>query len=638
MRLPFSGWSRRALARLGIVLALLLFVAINLFAGGALNRLRLDLTEDGRFTLSPATERLAASVTEPIVLRLYVSRLLLDVNPAYASHAQRVIDMLDAFQRLSGGQIRLERYDPAPFSPEEDLAVADGVQGLGLGDQSGDLVYFGLAGRNATDDKQSIPFFALDRAPYLEYDLAQLLQTLAHPDKGKIGYLGSLSLMGDQSSNFQPQIMATLLQQVFQLTAAEVEGGVIDSSIEAVLLIQPETLPPAALYALDQFVLRGGKLMVFADPFSERQAALNQQQFLPPILADLDTVKPLFDAWGFAVPGDTLAADRLSARRVMAYSQGRQVVTDYVVWLALGRERFKADEPSLAELTVLNFNSPGLVQPLEGATTSFAALAATSPEGSQVPVQQVALQPDPIQLLASYRPLGSQTLVARVTGPARSAFPEGPPAALAESGAVDFAALQAAHLSEAAVPIDVVVVADTDFLFDQTWISAEAGGQVRPLANNGDLVLNLLDAMTGQAGLATLRGRGLVNRPFTVIEAMQREAELTYRTREQELLDRIQEAETEIGAIEESGEGGVVLTPEQEAAIEELRRELLEARRELREVQRGLRDDLETLVQRLQLANIAAVPAGVALIGLLVALLRRRRAQRGVAADHQALG
>ena len=176
---------------------------------------------------------------------------------------------------------------------------------------------------------------------------------------------------------------------------------------------------------------------------------------------------------------------------------------------------------------------------------------------------------------------------------------------------------------------------DTDFLFDQTWISAEAGGQVRPLANNGDLVLNLLDAMTGQAGLATLRGRGLVNRPFTVMETMQREAELKYRTREQELLDRIREAEAEIGEIEESGEGGVVLTPEQEAAIEGLRRELLEARRELREVQRGLRDDLETLVQRLQLANIAAVPAAVALIGLLVALLRRRRAQRGAVADGQ---
>jgi len=630
MRNAFAGWSRRRLATLGILLALVLFVAINLFAGGALSRLRLDLTEDGRFTLSPATQRLAESVTGPITLRLYVSRLLLDVNPAYASHAERVIDMLEAFQRLSGGQIRIERYDPAPFSPEEDLAVADGVQGLGLGDSSGDLVYFGLAGRNDTDDKQSIPFFALDRAPYLEYDLAQLLQALAQPEKGKVGYLGSLSLMGDQSTGFQPQIMATLLQQVFQLTAVETNGGVIDPSIQAILLIQPETLPPAALYALDQFVLRGGKLMVFADPFSERQAALNQQQFLPPIMADLDTIGPLFEAWGFTVPQGVIAGDRLSARRVLAYSQGRQVTTDYIVWLALERDHFDLAEASLAELTVLNLNSAGVVQALEGATTRFATLAATSPEGTQVRVERIAMEPDPIQLLATYEALGPQTLIARVTGPARSAFAEGPPAALQGDAAIDFASLQAAHLAEAATPIEVVVVADSDFLFDQTWVSADSAGQVRPLANNGDLVLNLLDAMTGKASLATLRGRGLVDRPFTVIETMQREAELKYRTREQELLDRIQEAESQIGELEQSAEGGVVLTAAQEAAIETLRLELLQARRELREVQRGLRDDLETLVQRLQLANIAAVPAAVALVGLLVALLRRRRAQRGV--------
>ncbi len=634
MRNPFSRWSRRRLAGLGILLSVVLFVAINLFAGGALTRLRLDLTEDGRFTLSPATEQLAESVTEPITLRLYISRLLMDVNPAYASHAERVIDMLDAFRRLSGGKITIQRYDPAPFSPEEDLAVADGVQGLGLGDESGDLVYFGLAGRNATDDKQSIPFFALDRAAYLEYDLAQMIQALAHPDKGKVGYLGALSLLGDQSTNFQPQILATLMQQVFQLTNVEANAGVVDPSISTILLIQPEGLSPAQLYALDQFVLRGGKLMVFADPFSERQAAMNQQQFLPPTMADLTTIKPLFDAWGFAVPQGVVAGDRLTARRVMAYSQGRQVVTDYIIWLALGRDYFKADDPSLAELTVLNLNSAGVVQPLDSATTSFTPLASTSDQGTQLSVDQVAMAPDPVQMLATYQPLGVQTLIARIGGPARSAFPDGPPLALQDNSAVDFAKLQADHLAEAKQPVDIVVVADSDFLFDQAWLTSDqSSGQLRPLANNGDLVLNLLDSMTGQAGLATLRGRGLVSRPFEVIDKMQRAAELKYRTREQDLLDKIKQAEAQIGEIEQSAEGGVVLTPEQDKAVEELRVELLDARRELREVQRGLRDDLETLVQRLQLGNIAGVPAAVALIGLLVALLRRRRAQRGVRLD-----
>jgi ABC-type uncharacterized transport system involved in gliding motility auxiliary subunit len=318
----------------------------------------------------------------------------------------------------------------------------------------------------------------------------------------------------------------------------------------------------------------------------------------------------------------------------MAYVNNRQVITDYVVWMAIKQERMKADDPSLSQLTVLNFNSAGVVEPLDGATTTLTPLAWTSDQGTQLSVDQVAMQPDPVQMLSTYKALGRQTLVARVQGPARSAFPDGPPAELKDNSAVDFAKLQADHLAEAKEPIDVAVIADTDFLFDQTWLSNDQqSGQVRPLANNGDLVLNLLDAMTGQAGLATLRGRGLVSRPFEVIDTMQREAELKYRTREQELLDKIKEAESQIGKIEESAEGGVVLTPDQEKAVEALRVELLDARRELREVQRGLRDDLETLVQRLQLANIAGVPAAVALIGLIVALVRRRKAQRGVRLD-----
>jgi ABC-type uncharacterized transport system involved in gliding motility auxiliary subunit len=411
------------------------------------------------------------------------------------------------------------------------------------------------------------------------------------------------------------------------VTVAEANGGHIADDIEVLVLTQPEGLSPAELYAVDQYVLSGRPLLVFVDPFSEREAALAAQQLMPPGMADLDGIAPTFAGWGFAVPKGLIAGDRQSARRVIAQSQGRQVVTDYVAWLTLAQERFAKNDPIMAELALINFNSAGTVDALPDAGTTIEPLITTSPLGMHIPVELIASQPDPVGLLAGYRPEGVLTLAARVTGEVESLYGAAVPEALRDNAAIDFAALEKLHLLSSVAPIQIVVVADSDFLYDQIWLStSQSGGGLVPIANNADLVLNALEALAGRGGLASLRGRGLIDRPFVVIDEMNREAELRFRQREAELVQRIHQAEAKIGEIEDTAEGGLVLTPEQEAAVEELRIELLEARRELREVQRGLRDDLETLVGRLQILNIAAVPALVALIGLGVALVRRRRA------------
>lgn len=627
MRNPFASKSRRLLARLGILLAVVLFLAINVLAA-RLPSANLDLTQDRRYTLAPATIALAGSIEEPIRLRLFLSSLLTDLNPAYAAHAQRVTALLERLSRLSQGKLAFEVYDPKPYSPEEDLAVASGVQGVPTGEDSDDLVYFGLAGRNSTDDQETIGFFSLDRAPFLEYDLARVISRLEHPDKPKLALLGRAALAGDQSTGYRPQALFGLLQDFYDVTVAEANDGRIADDVDVLVLTQPEDLTPAELYAIDQYVLSGRPLLAFVDPFSEREAALAQQQLMPPGQARLDGIAPTFARWGFAVPEGIVAADRKSARRVIATAQGRQVVTDYVVWLSIGKEHFAPNDPMLAELSLVNFNSAGSIEPVEGATTTIEPLITTSEIGTHIPVEMIAAMPDPVGLLASYRPDGTLTLAARVIGEVESVYGTGVPETLKEDSAIDYAALEQQHLSRSTRPIDVVVVADSDFLYDQVWLSqAQGGGGLVPVAHNADLVLNALEGLSGHGGLASLRGRGLIDRPFVVIEQMNREAELRYRKREGELVQRIQDAQKKIGEIEGTAEGGLVLTPEQEKTVADLRVELLEARRELREVQRGLRDDLETLVGRLQVLNIAAVPALVALIGLGVALVRRRRAQ-----------
>jgi len=632
VRIPFAGAGRRALARLGIALALLLFVAVNVLVTRGVPSTGVDLTEDKRFTLAPATVELVRTLQEPIRLRLFLSSLLTDLNPGYAAHAQRVTTLLERLSRLSGGMLAFEVYDPAPYSPEEDLAVASGIQGLTLGDESGEMVYFGLGGRNSTDDQETIGFFSLERAAFLEYDLAKLISQLAHPSKRKIALLGRASLAGDQSTGFRPQVLFSLLQQFYEVTLAEAADGVIEDDVEVLVLTQPEDLSLAELYAVDQYVLSGRPLLVFVDPFSEREAAIAAQQMQPPRMANLSGIAPAFAAWGFAVPQGLVVGDRQSARRVIAQSQGRQVVTDYVVWLTLEKSRFAQNDPMLAELSLLNLNSAGSIETQPEATTVLEPLVTTSPLGMHIPVELIAGAPDPVGLLAAYRPEGALTLAARVSGEVDSVYGEAPPEALRAEAAVDFATLERMHLPLSAAPIQVVMVADSDFLFDQVWLSNSQGdgSQVVPIANNADLVLNAVETLAGRGGLASLRGRGLIDRPFVVIEEMNRDAELRFRKRESELVQRIRAAEKQIGEIEDTAEGGLVLSPEQEAAVDELRVELIEARRELREVQRGLRDDLERLVGHLQLLNIAAVPILVALAGLGVAIVRRRRAQSAV--------
>jgi len=637
MRDSSSRAGSRLRSQLAIPITILLFVALVVIADRGLGGLRLDLTEDRRFSLSEASRSLIAEIDEPITVNLYRSSLLTDVNPAYASHAKRVRNLLEEMARLSGGNIRVALIDPKPFSPEEDLAVADGIEAISAGDGTGDLVYFGLSARNSVDDLEVLPFLDLERAGFLEYDIASMFASLGRQDKGRVGVVSSLPLTGDRLDNFQPQLTFELMQQLFDLSEPDLASGQVPEEITLMMLVQPTDLSSAALYAVDQFVLRGGRLLLFLDPFSERNAVASQQGVSNvPGPSDLSLIAPLLAAWGIEIPQGEIAADRLSARRVLANVQGRPEPTDYVAWLSIPKAQLADDDPMVAQLQRLNFNTAGLIRATENdESVNFLPLAWTTREAEVLPVDKIAFQPDPGRLLADYAPAGDRlVLAARIEGRMSSAFPDGPPAELRSQEGIDFASLEAKHRSQSKEPARIVAVADSDFLLDYVWLrqGSGRGGQPVPTANNGDFLINALEDLSGAIGLSGLRGRGLTDRPFTVMEELRRDAELKFRKREEALVAEIRRAEERIGALQESSDGGVALTQEQAATIEALRGELLAARRELRDVQRSLRDDLESLVSRIQLANILGIPLVIALLGLIVMIWRRRRALRGAAA------
>ncbi len=610
----------RRVISVGVILAAVVtFFGVNIVAGERLGGWRLDLTADQRFTVSEGTREVLAGIDEPITLRFYRSNNLGDLGPNLEAHAGRVGDFLAEYVTLADGMLRVERYDPRPFSPEEDQAVADGLQGLPIG-LTGEQVYLGLSGFNMTDDRQTLGYLAPERIDFIEYDLTRLIHDLANPEKPVLQVVGDLPLYGLPINQYQRWAVTDTLEEVFDVRRSFGELDRIDDDVDVVLLGQPTDLTPQIAYAVDQFALRGGRLLVVLDPMFENGAMPPQQ---PP--AGFAGVDDLLAAWGIAIAPETVLGDRQTGVRVQVQSQGRPVVTTYPIWFTADPSQFDLDDPSLAQLQRLAFNSPGAIELTAEATTTLTPLVVTTTDVAAFARDEL-LMPDPLALLDGYEPEGApRTIVARVEGDVATAFPDGPPEGVDQVAAGE-------HLSDGTAPLSLIVVADADFFADAAWIQRQQllGQEFAvPIANNGDFVVNAAESLAGGEGLTALRGRGFDARPFTVIDAMEREAEQRFRATEQELVARLEETQAKIDEIRlDEAEQGIVLTAAQEEAVAGFRDELLAIRGELRDVRFALDEDVELLATRLRLLNIVAVPALVAFFAIGLLVWRRRQGER----------
>jgi ABC-type uncharacterized transport system involved in gliding motility auxiliary subunit len=615
------GLDRRQLAVAGIVLAIVLFVALNVFGSLSLRDRRLDLTQNRQFTLSHGTEQLLAGVKEPVTLRLYASRALRDANPFLGSYADRVHDMLRAYADASGGRIVVEYIDPEPFSPEEDRAVGFGLEPVALegGATSG---YLGIAGTNSTDDVDVLPTLSPEREAFLEYDLTRMVNNLANPDKPVVALISSLPLRGDPAMQYRPwQVM----QQLSQFFDVQSHGGEVDKiadDVKVLMLAHPQGLSEKTLYAIDQFVLRGGKVLVFVDPHSEAQAARHQQPGMGGPEGDtFSSLDKLFPAWGIDYSPDSVVGDPQQARQVSFPSGGRDQIVDYLPWLSVDQTHLAQGEVVTAELNRINLASAGFVAPHAGATTTFSPLIVSSPEAMAIPADKVRLFPDPLSILRDYRSGGHElVLAARVSGPVKSAFGDtAPPDVPGAAG----------HLKESTAPAQIVVVADTDLLDDRNWLSMMGRGEALPVADNANLVANALDYLVGSDALMSLRGREVTVRPFTRVAEIRRAGETQYRAKEQELMQRLSDLQGKLSSLKVSeSDDASLLSEAQRKEIDGFRGQLLDTRRELRDVQLALRRDIEQLRDRTRFANIAAVPLLVAALAIVIALVRRARFRR----------
>lgn len=625
---------QRLNSRGGRALAALVAIAVLLIAGnvivGRYGAIRLDLTAEHLFTLANGTRQTLTKLQEPITLRFYYSNRLGDSAPSYGVYAQRVRELLDQYVAAGKGKLRLEVYNPEPYSDAEDRAVAFGLQAVPVSDQ-GEAVYFGLAGTNSTDDQQVIPFFNPSRERFLEYDLTRLIHALAFPKRTVVGLMTSLPLVADPLAPLQgkpPEPLAVIsqLKQVDDVVNLSPDIDAIPKNIDVLMLVHPHKLSDATLFAIDQFVLKGGKALVFVDPYSEIQAAMPSAHAdagaADPPASDLE---PLFKSWGLKLLPGVVAGDRRDARRVAVPVEGRgPQAMNYVGWLDLPKANLSRDDPITADLSEIAMATAGILEPVNGAKTSFEPLITTSTDAEKIPVDQVKGLPDVAALLAHFQPeQRSFVLAARITGPVATAFPDGKPGAAPDAAAP-------APLKQSAQPADIVVVADTDMLDDRFWAQTRdfyGRRVVEPIANNNDFVANAVEVLAGGGDLIGLRSRGSAARPFVVVDRLQREADDRYAAEQRSLQDKLKQAESKLHSLT-AGDGGTspaVVTADQTKEIDKFRADMLATRQQLRQVQAALRRDIERLKVMLEFFNIALVPIVVVAAAIVVAALRLRR-------------
>lgn len=601
----------------GLLLIALAFLAFNMVSGLALTNARLDLTEQKLYTISDGTRQILGELDEPINLYFFYSDKSAKDLVVLRNYARRVEEMLKAYAQAADGKIKLHIVDPEPFSEDEDKAAEFGLQAVPA-QQGGDAIYFGLAGTNSVDDHQVIPFFPLDQEEFLEYEVSRLVQSLAHPQRPVVGVLSGLPLNGGFDMQTQqpssPWMVMEEIRQLFQIESLKPDVDQIPDKVSVLLLVHPKNLPEQTQYAIDQFVLRGGKLLAFVDPWSEADHAMPMPGEMGGEGKSSD-LPALFKAWGFEMLPGKVLGDGAYAMSV-SMGQGERPAR-HPGWLTLPRQALDPSDVATANLETLTVATAGILRPLEGAKTHFVPLIHSSEYAMPFDAQRFAMLRNPQELMGELNPSGDRyTVAARISGPAQSAFPDG------IEGRKD--GLKSAD------NINVIVVADTDMLSDRMWVQVQDffGQRVpQPWADNSAFAINALDNLSGSEALISVRSRGRFTRPFTVVEDLQRQAEARFREQEQALKQRLSETEEKLASLQNQDPAKALeLTPEQQATLQQFMQEKLRIRKELREVNYQLNADIEKLGRTLKFINIALVPLVLTLGVLLLWAWHRRRA------------
>ena len=653
-----------------VVIAVALVFAVAIIS--LLPGWRIDLTEDNLYSLSDGTRNIVASLEHPIELMFFYSDSAIEDLPQIRSYGTRVQELLREIVIASNGRLSMSVIDPEPFSEDEDLATQYGVQAVPV-TQGGEAIYFGLVVIQTDADGggpvvvpvlETMPLIRPDQEQFLEYEFLKLITRVGNPDLPVVGLLTELDIDGGfnpiMGQATPPWMVMDFIRQLYEVRRVDIAADDIDVDIDLLMIVHPQDLSQQMLYAIDQHVMRGGKTMVFLDPSADSMVTRSPQGNLIPAGMSSD-LPGLLAAWGIAYASDKVLTDSDLALRVrMGQNQQPEA---HLGMLGVHRENLAGDDIITNRLEAINFSSTGAIASAENANTVFEPLIQSSTNAMLMDAGFLEDVSDPSILFDEFvSAQQSFVIAARVSGVIDSAFPDGRPVVeeadveaveetdvedseVDESDSAEATEADAStgvdedpgaereessiaeHIASSNGEVNIVIFADTDMLSDRLWVQvAQFLGQriPQPFANNGDIVINTLDNLSGSADLVSIRSRGTYSRPFTRVLNLQRKADDRLRIEESELLDRLTETEAALAELNQTEEGQLIgqITPEIQAEIDQFNAELLDTRRRLRDVQFQLSEDIEQLGSRLKAINTGLIPILLTLLLLGASYLR----------------
>lgn len=611
---------------LGIGFAGVLFVAIVLLSNTVLQGYRIDLTADRLYSISDETQRIIDDIDEPITLTFYFSREAAEGVPYVREYAQRVRELLESYAARSDGRIRLRQVDPRPLTDAHERAEELGLEPVPAGD--GKEIYLGLAGTNQLDGLETIDFFEPERERFLEYDLSRLIWSLDNPERPRVGLLTRLPIKAgiDPTTGQQHPNWAVLdrIEDTAEVEQISHPVHEIDDDLDMLLVAHPQRLDERTFYAIDQYLMRGGRVLMLVDPVADSMSGQRERDGQVETRISTSDPGPLLAGWGIDVDLEHALADPRSGMVVSAGADGERDVHPGLI--RIERDGMVDDDPITAMIDQIVVASPGSIRVAEDGPRMRPLIR--SPESAApVGVEHFVGFETPWDIIrGGYRPDGERHILgARFEGAIRSAYPDGTP----EESRAD-----AANHREQVESGRLVVLADTDLLADRMWIQNRPvqGRTIRqPFAGNGDLIANAVEHLVGSEALMGLRARGTSARPFTRVRELEQEAAARHREARNELRTELQETERLVESLragDEEGAGGAILSEEQRAELEQARERRNELRGELRRVQQRLDAEINALGTRLKLLNIVVMPGVIAVAAGLMFWLRRRRQRR----------
>ncbi len=620
---------------LGVVAMFLIIVVIN--AIGSRVKQRVDLTAERAYTLSPGTRAILTKLDTPVQIRFYCTRNDNRMPVFLKTYAQRVEDLLGEYRQVSKGQIEIQKLDPVPDSDAEDSAKLDGIEGQQI-DLGGEPFYLGLS-VSMLDQKEAISFLNPERERLLEYDISRAVSRVMTTDKPVVGVMSPLPYAGQQMNPMmarmgqrgqQPWVMFSELKRDFTVKQIDMTVDAIPDDVKVLVVIHPKEITDAAQYAIDQFVLRGGKLLAFLDPLSvlDRSAANGPMGMN---MGSKSSFDKLLSAWGLTFDGSKAVADLDFVGRTR---EGRQPAV-----LALNEKALNRDDIITADANNLFLIFAGAFSGSPAPGLKETVLIHSS-KNSQL-VDPMTAQFGGEKLIQDFKPSDTeQALAVRLTGKFKTAFPEGKPKATPPPGEEKKDEKKPEEpagesLKESKVESSVVLIGDSDFIQDQIAVQEMqnpfGGGQRMVMPANGNLAFaqGAIEQLAGDSNLITVRSRASRERQFTVVKAMQAKAESAYQSKIKELEASLSEAQTKLNELQQAkaDKGGqkFILSPEQQKEIANFRAKERDVKVQLKEERKKLRVDIDSLENRIKWINIALMPLLVTAAGVGLAVLRHKR-------------